>query len=451
MPRLTLFRQIVRERHWTFESFSIQFCRAAEEVARADRDQRIADLTVSRRSFNRWMEGALKRLPWPDTCRVLEHLLQCPAAELFAPPSVPAASNQGQESIPARYDGQDVSSRPRDPYEMSVGAAAESLEFAELVTRGNVSEDTLEHLAFEVSRIATDYVHAPLFPLFGDLTSLRDGIFSLLKGRQRPRQTRELFLLAGVTCLLLSHASQNLGAPGPAMTQVRTAWTCAEQADHTGLRAWVRGTAALIAEWSPQNRMALKLTEHGAALAPAGESRIRIAAIEARTAARIGDRERALAAVERMGRAREEEPEHDEVEQFGGLLSFPVAKQEYYLGGTYTLLGHYNEAERHASKAVEHYITGPSEERSYGDEALALVDIATARLAEGDVSGAAQRLRPILALPPELRIQQIGKAMIRVAAFLQRPALAGNVQARELADLARGYGNPDRESRIPSA
>jgi hypothetical protein len=47
---------------------------------------------------------------------------------------------------------------------------------------------------------------------------------------------------------LLAHVSQNLGDPGSAMAQARTALACAEQADHHGLFAWVRGTQALIAE-----------------------------------------------------------------------------------------------------------------------------------------------------------------------------------------------------------
>ncbi len=486
---MTLFRQLVQERGWTtVQTFGAHFTKAARELAAETGERRLADVTVSRRTFDRWMAGDLKGMPQRDTRRILEHLFQRPVVRLFAlPPEAgthPATCSQQQarsalwpipdQSVPtdtdksvvgalgtppelvgpllpgAKLSAQDGTSPSHDLRALSAQAAAASLEFAAAVSPSNVAEDTVEHLSFEISRIATDYVHAPLLPLFGDLLRVRDQIFALLSGRQRPQQTRELFLLAGTTCLLLSHASQNLGDTRSAMAQVRTAWTCAEQADHTGLRAWTRGTTALINEWSPQNRMALKLAEHAAALAPAGESRIRIAAIEARTAARLGDRHRALAAVERLRRAREETPQKDEVEQFGGLLSFPIAKQEYYLGGTFALLGEYAEAERHATAAVERYVTGPPEERSYGDEALAVIDIATAKLAQGDLDGAAERLRQILAIPPELRIQQLGKAMDRVAATLRQPAFAGNRNARELADLARSYRVIDAGSRIPS-
>lgn len=159
-------------------------------------------------------------------------------------------------------------------------------------------------------------------------------------------------MLAGTTRLLLSHASQNLGDPRSAMAQIRTAWTCAEQVDHTGLRAWARGTAALITDSSPQNCMALKLTDHGAALTPAGESRIRIAAIEARTAARLGDRERALAAIARLTDAREQMSERDEVEEFGGLLRLPTAKQEYLHQRVGLRPGHGRREEDRGQEAV---------------------------------------------------------------------------------------------------
>jgi hypothetical protein len=80
-------------------------------------------------------------------------------------------------------------------------------------------------------------------------------------------------------------------------------------------------------------------------------------------------------------------------------------------------------------------------------EALAVIDIATAKLAQGDLDGAAELLRRILALPPELRIQQLGKTMDRVAALLRQPAFAGNGSARELSDLARNYRVIDAGSR----
>ncbi|MCX5206884.1 helix-turn-helix domain-containing protein [Streptomyces sp. NBC_00237] len=335
-------------------------------------------------------------------------------------------------------------------HDLAAGAAETSGLFAELIAPSNVDDDTLEQLGFTVSRIATDYVHAPLLPLFNQLIAVRDELFSLLRGRQRPQQSRELFMLAGTVCLLLAHASQNLGDQQSAMTQIRTARSCAEQADHTGLRAWIAGTVALITEWSPQSRMSLKLIEHAASLAPAGESRIRIAAIEARTAARVGDHTRALAAIGRMHQAQEETPQNDGLGHFGGLLTFPMAKQDYYLGGAYTLIGQYDEARTHATAAIEAYRSGPREERSYGDEALAQIDLITVGIIQGDTDGATTAVRHILDLPPEMRIRQLGTAMTRLSSLMGRPALRGNRDASELADLIQCYRVMDGATALPS-
>ncbi|GII96393.1 hypothetical protein Ssi02_66240 [Sinosporangium siamense] len=223
------------------------------------------------------------------------------------------------------------------------------------------------------------------------------------------------------------------------MAQTRTAWTCAEQAGHTGLHVWAQGTSALIAEWSPQSRLAVRLACRAAKSAPAGASRIRIAAIEARAAARIGDRERAAAALARLYTAREESPQLDDVAQFGGIFSFPLAKQEYYMGGTYALLGEHAAADRHAAAAIAAYERGPEDERSYGDEALARVDSALAPLAQGDVREAVRRLRPVVEIPVERRIQQFGSALARIEDMLKRPSFARNGSARELAEQIQGY------------
>ncbi|MEU9429044.1 helix-turn-helix transcriptional regulator [Streptomyces sp. NPDC048342] len=335
-----------------------------------------------------------------------------------------------------------------DARNIAARAAAQSLQFVEEITNSNVSDVELVKLEAEVARLATEYVHAPLHSLFEDLLSTRDSIFSLLKGRQPPRQARELFLLAGTSCLLIAHASQNLGDEGAAIAQLQTAWTLAEHADRDDLRAWVKGTAALFAEWSPRQQAALDYAQQAMLLASGGETRARIAAIEARTAARVKDSDRAIAALDELKRARELRAEPGGLTRFGGLLTFPVAKQEYYIGGTYALLGKHRLAEEHATAAIRLYESGPQELRSYGDEALARLDIVTARIAAGEVEGAGEQLRPILELPEDRRIRQLGDAMHGVARLLEDPRFARSRRARELADEARGYQVIDTRAKV---
>ncbi|MGW1158935.1 hypothetical protein ACWD48_12045 [Streptomyces sp. NPDC002519] len=91
--KMTLFRQLVQERGWTtIQTFGARFTAAARELAAETGERRLVDVTVSRRTFDRWMSGDMKGMPQRDTRRILEHLLQQPIAWLFAQPQEPDTS-----------------------------------------------------------------------------------------------------------------------------------------------------------------------------------------------------------------------------------------------------------------------------------------------------------------------------------------------------------------------
>jgi transcriptional regulator with XRE-family HTH domain/tetratricopeptide (TPR) repeat protein len=414
------------------------------------RQDDMAIMTGLSQSFLSMLEAGSRRLTNLEKAARFLHGIGTPDAVL-APPfreyAAPSAPAQASCSGSGPHDTRPTTHSPRDLNDLAAQAAVQSLHFTDEITKTNVSDVELEGLESTVTQIARDYVHAPLHQIFTDLVTTRDHLFALLNGHQPLSQTRELLLLAGTSCLLLAHASQNLGDEDAAIAQLQTSWTFAEQADHNELRAWVKGTAALIAEWSTRRQTALDYTRQAIQLAPGGETRIRIAAIEARAAARIGDRTTALTALEDLQRAREQSAAPDTLTRFGGLLTFPLAKQEYYIGGTLALLGEHQRAEQHAAAAIQLYENGPKEHRSYGDEALARLDIVTARLAAGEVEGAGEQLRPILELPADRRIRQLGDAMHSVTRLLEEPRIARNSVARELADATRGYQAIDTRTK----
>ncbi|MDQ2788289.1 MAG: XRE family transcriptional regulator, partial [Actinomycetota bacterium] len=141
----------------------------------------------------------------------------------------------------------------------------------------------------------------------------------------------------------------------------------------------------------------------------------------------------------RAARARDVCAPDDELAEFGGLLSFPVAKQHYYAGSTYALLSEDERAQDNALLAIGMYETGPVEQRSYGDEALARVDVTTALLALDDLDGAREALRPVLNLPPERRIEQLTVGIGRVRTTLALPRYARASIAREVAQDVDQY------------
>lgn len=425
-PPRTLLERLIREREATYE----EQVRAFEKLARELREP--ATLTV--RHLQRLASGERSgERANPSTRRVMRELYGHPLDTLLGPPELPADL--------------EVPEPMTDPRRLAESAARESLEFAAWAATDQVPSAVLEHVAYELGRIAVDYVSTPALPLLHDLIGLRDTTMRLLRDRPHPRQSRQLFFLTGTTCLLLAHASQNLGDPGSAMAQARTALTCAEQADHHGLLAWVRGTQALIAEGSRRPKDAVKFARAGQQYATTVESRVRLAALEARASARLGDADATSAALTRADCARDHgQDSTDELSELGGLLTFPVAKQLYYAGGAHSLLGQHEKAKRAASAAIELYETGPAEDRSYGDEAMARVDVADARLAAGDLAGAGEALAPVFALPPAQRIRQLHDRLTRVSNALVIPRYAQTREARQLAGELAAFaeGSPPR-------
>jgi hypothetical protein len=134
-------------------------------------------------------------------------------------------------------------------------AAHESSAHAEWAEASNVGEATLEQLDADVRRIAADYVHSPPLPMFTEMLRVRNRIYLLLAGHQKPAATAHLHLMAGMLCGLLANASTDLGHRDAAAEQARAAWAYGEIIGHNGLRAWTRGMQALIEYWSGRPSM----------------------------------------------------------------------------------------------------------------------------------------------------------------------------------------------------
>lgn len=60
-------KTLVRGRHWKYSTFCTEYDRAARRL-----DPGLVGSWPSRAQYQRWLTGDLKRLPYPDACRVLE-------------------------------------------------------------------------------------------------------------------------------------------------------------------------------------------------------------------------------------------------------------------------------------------------------------------------------------------------------------------------------------------
>ena len=92
----TLLRTLITARHWQrYETFAMQFERAAKKLANEEGEEDLAKMSVSAgrtggpdgvaRQFERWYGGKLRTLPHPDACRILEHMFGYQVQQLLAP------------------------------------------------------------------------------------------------------------------------------------------------------------------------------------------------------------------------------------------------------------------------------------------------------------------------------------------------------------------------------
>ncbi|MEU7631808.1 XRE family transcriptional regulator [Nocardia sp. NPDC049220] len=315
-------------------------------------------------------------------------------------------------------------------------AAAESARFGQFAEQTNVGPRTIEQFHADLRRIVSVYPSRPVYPLFVELRCLRDRVFGLLEGRQAPGQTRELYLIAAVLCAVLSNASFDLGNFAAAETQARTAYLAAELAGHNGMRAWIRGTQALIAYWDDRARVAVDLAEDGWRFTPeTGTARVRLACIEARARARLRDAVGTDDALLRAERAREAVTSPDDP---GGMMAFPIAKQQFYGGAARLWLGgqpNIAKAERLSAEAVELYETDPPKERRLGEISLARLDFAVARLAQSDLDGAAEQVEQVLEVGGQRRTESIARRLLQLSTALERPRFQTSALATTLREL----------------
>ena len=442
----TLLRVLTLQRHWqVYKTFLLRFEEAASRLASDEKDPSLAGLSVSKRQFERWYGGAVKTRPYPDQCRVLEAMFGVTVDLLLAPtPVTPRAEPQQSSSLvippprpaPVLLPSEQAQVSPAGgPFisetrfdagttelERQVAMAARrALRFTAMAEGSSVGPETLGQIQDEVRRLTTAYPKLALPTLLGDLVEVQDLTFRLLEhGRVKPLQARELYLLAGITSGMLAKASHDLGNPSAAMMQARTAFVCADNADHHAMRAWVRSLQSLISYWAGRPAEAADYADLGqsAAVGVRGTTGVWLACLSARAHALLGDGEATRAAIHRAEDARAA-VELDDLDGYGGIMTFPAPRQLYYVAEATVHLGEdFALGESQAEAAVNAYRTASEDEWAFGDEAGAQTDLALARIARGEIEGAIEAVRPVLDLPIEQRNFGITSSAQRVHAAL---------------------------------
>ncbi|MGI5196595.1 helix-turn-helix domain-containing protein [Streptomyces sp. CA-288835] len=304
-------------------------------------------------------------------------------------------------------------------------AADESATWAQWAEASNVGDIALEQLMADARALASDYLISDPMPLFVRTRTLRDRVFALLEGHQHPRQAADLYVVAGYLCGLLAWMSSDLGQLRDADTQGRTAWLCAELAGHNDLRAWVLSTRSKVAFWDGRLRDAINYARRGATCRPSGTVSVLLACQEADAWSQLGAEAEAVGALTRAEEARDLLSGEDEV---GGIFACQPARQENYAAAVQLRIGRPADALRAADSALALLKAQPV--RAYGTEAQIHISKAAAHLATGEAEGAFEALAPVLALPPDHRLEPVTRRLGELPVDVSRAPATGSVGLR---------------------
>ncbi|MEE1820972.1 hypothetical protein PUR61_01965 [Streptomyces sp. BE20] len=291
--RVPRFRLLVLERRWQkFEVFDLRFTRAARTAADKEERPSLRTVTVSRRTFSRWMSEGVRTAPTIEVRLVLKHLFGMPVETLFElvdPDTfgLPLEAGPDEDLVPTEFPALEFD----DPQQVR--------DQTGLLTASNTDAAVLTMAATAITGIVDRYERLGPHQLVGEAKLLRGMLHTLLVGHQPPRTRTELYRLAGQASGLLGYMAINADRPAAAQAYSTEALELAGEIGDRGLQMWALGTRSLGYYYQGRYDLADEAAAAGVALAPEHPQAIRLLANgRARALARAGHRLQALNAID---------------------------------------------------------------------------------------------------------------------------------------------------------
>jgi transcriptional regulator with XRE-family HTH domain len=401
--RPTLLRVLIAERHWQrFQVFEVQFRRAARELAERDGDPDLAKLTVSSRQWERWYSGNVRTEPYPDACRVLEHLFGYPVRQLLAP--------AGQQFGSGRH-----------------AHSGDIRELLAWVASTNTTDDAIAQISHVAAYLAEAHSQMPQRTVLAGVLQAHQKALDLLRGgKQRLRQTRELLRvdseLLAYACLLLG----NLGQESKADEYGTAALILAQEAGCDEAIAW--SAQAKTARWQQKYVESAEAARRGFEVSTLSPVKVELAYREANAIALFGDTGRARKALQRAQEAAGALPADRGSPR--SVWSFPVGRQAIFELSVAIHTGDPDSALRAAAMADAAWAGG--EPRIAANWAQIRAGSSITYLMRGSLDEAAYHLAPVLDLPQEVRISTVTGYLSKLEALLAESSFAKSATASRL-------------------
>jgi hypothetical protein len=257
-------------------------------------------------------------------------------------------------------------------------------------------------LTARARELAARALTTPPTEILDPATNLNREVFKLLQRHHKPAHARDLYTIAGATCVLLSLLAADLGALDAAAVHAATAQVCADHADRDELRAWVASARSKTAFWVGDYKTAAQTAHAGLSLEARGTAAVMLACQEADAYAKLGASDLAAAALDRA--TREADFAHGP-DLIGGILSCGPVRLAGYTATANALAGKHGRALDAAEWALTQVEADPL--AGFAIAAQLHVTRGIAYTAAGDLDGTAAALRPVLDLPTQRRLATI--------------------------------------------
>lgn len=296
--------------------------------------------------------------------------------------------------------------------------------------------DALAALQDGISAAAGNYSDLVPQAEFEELKRLQKAARAMNPRTQRPADRADLLVITGEATALLASLAFDLGYWDSAGSLAATATAYAETSGHSSLKAWTLGLQATLKFWANQPEVALAYVTQGLEVAPNAASRFKLHNVAARAHAVAGNERGVRSAVQ----AAELEREHVDDERdplhhvVAGEFSFGETRADACAAAAWLAVEDGARAEPYLQRTLDYYADRPDHDPVRGPAGGSRIDLASARLLQGDRDGAEEAIRPILAVPSELRTVSLAGRISVVRSHLLSPRWASDPSARGLAE-----------------
>jgi tetratricopeptide (TPR) repeat protein len=291
------------------------------------------------------------------------------------------------------------------------------------------SAATIQYLDQAIEQVARAYLTAEPAELTEEVRLYVAWVRRLLDNSRAPAQRHRLDVQLGYLTGILAQLSLAQGDHDATQAHCAAAMQAADEAGDGQLRAWILSIQAMLAAYTNRHQDVIDLTNAGlqAAGQQASSTAVKLASLQARAHASLGDRQAAEAV---LARARQTMAQVPPEAQDRGLFAFPEEKLASHEGQVWLQLGDPERAQEPLQRALRLLDSATGPRRSPVDQAMVRLHLARSHAELGQFDQARQQAEEALAL------------------HRRRPVDHTRRRARELATLLKPYDESEATQKI---